>query len=105
MNLANLSELAAKVHRAIAAGKAAADAANDEGACNLDRVRLFLTGAREAELRAAGVECREISEQRHVFALRMPDVGMANKRTVAAQAMFNALRAEGVDCDVFYQVD
>ena len=104
-----LPELASAVARAIDAGKAAAEAApNDGGSANLDRVYLRVGLLREKTLHDAGLEGWMQSASTYharAFHLNAPFPGQGNMRYAGVQAMYKSLIAEGVDCGVWYQVD
>ena len=104
-----LPALAAAVARALEAGKAAADASPDDGgSANLDRVYIRVGLLRESTLDKAGItgwmqaatNCRI-----RAFHLSAPFGGQGNRRYAGVQAMYKSLKAEGVDCGVWYQMD
>lgn len=101
----DLTELAAKVRRATAAGMDAAHAQpTDGGSANLDHVCIKgLKGVREATLRNAGIPAWK--GRPGTFHLETPFPGQGDRRYVGVQAMCKALKAEGVDCYVHYQID
>ncbi len=101
----NLYDLAEKVRRAVAAGIAASDAEpNDGGSANLDHVYVYgLKGVREASMRKVGIGCYK--GRPGGFHLDAPFGGQGNKRYAGVQAMYEALKAEGVECYVHYQLD
>lgn len=104
-----LPELAAAVARAIEAGKAAAGTAPDDGgSANLDRVYLRVGLLREKTLHDAGLDGWMQSASTYhsrAFHLGAPFDGQGNRRYAGVQAMYKSLKAEGVDCGVWYQVD
>ena len=104
-----LPALAAAVARAIDAGKAAADAAPDDGgSANLDRVYIRVGLLREGTLDKAGiVGWMQAATTYHAraFHLGAPFDGQGNRRYAGVQAMYKSLKAEGVECGVWYQMD
>ncbi|RVD77069.1 hypothetical protein [Pseudomonas koreensis] len=104
-----LPELAAAVARALEAGKAAAEAAPDDGgSANLDRVYVRVGLLREATIEKAGIlGWMQAATTYHsrAFHLSAPFGGQGNRRYAGVQAMYKSLKAEGVDCGVWYQMD
>ncbi|WP_454839649.1 hypothetical protein [Pseudomonas hormoni] len=104
-----LPELAAAVTRAIEVGKATAEAAPDDGgSANLDRVYIRVGLLREATLDKAGITgWMQAATTYHsrAFHLSAPFAGQGNRRYAGVQAMYKSLKAEGVDCGVWYQMD
>lgn len=98
------AELSAKVAKAIQVGKAAADAApNDGGSANLDRVCLTgMKGVREGVLRNAGIDGYK---HKSTFHLTSPFGGQGLRRYEGVQAMYRSLSEAGVPCYVHYQLD
>lgn len=99
----NLTELAAKVQRATAAGHAAAATVDDGGTCNMDHVVIYLPRVREAAVKAAGINASKWAAGE--FHLVDSFGGQANKRSAGVEAMAKALKAEGVECFIYYQMD
>ncbi|VVP79056.1 hypothetical protein [Pseudomonas fluorescens] len=104
-----LPALTSAVARAIEAGKAAAEAApNDGGSANLDRAYIRVGLLREGSLHKAGLEgWMQPASTYHAraFHLGAPFGGQGNRRYAGVQAMYKSLKAEGVDCGVWYQTD
>ena len=104
-----LPALAAAVTRAIDAGKAAAGAAPDDGgSANLDRVYVGVGLLRESTLDKAGITgWMQAATTYHsrAFHLSAPFAGQGNRRYAGVQAMYKSLKAEGVECGVWYQMD
>jgi hypothetical protein len=104
-----LPALAAAVARAIDAGKAAAEAAPDDGgSANLDRVYVRVGLLRESTLDKAGIAgWMQAATTYHsrAFHLSAPFAGQGNRRYAGVQAMYKSLKAEGVECGVWYQMD
>lgn len=101
MNRAQLEILARVIPEAIQAGQAAADAVEDGGTCNMDRVTLHLPGTRMSSLEAAGVRAFRLG---HTIALRC-SFGQANKNTAGVRAVSQFLKDKGYDAGVWYQMD
>lgn len=101
----DLTDLAAKVRRATAAGVAKANAEpGDGGSANLDHVCLYgLKGVREASMRKAGISGFKGSAG--VFHLDAPFPGQGQRRYAGVQEMYAALKLDGVACYVHYQLD
>lgn len=101
----NLKDLAEKVRRARDIGAIAARAQKDDGgSSNLDHVVLCgLKGVREASMRNAGVH--GYRSKGGTYHLADSFGGQGNRRYAGVQAMYEALKAEGVDCYVHYQMD
>lgn len=104
-----LPALAAAVARAIEAGKAAADATPDDGgSANLDRIYMRVGILREGTLDKAGITgWMQAATTYHAraFHLSTPFSGQGNRRYAGVQAMYKSLKADGVDCGVWYQMD
>jgi hypothetical protein len=104
-----LPALAAAVARAIEAGKAAAEAAPDDGgSANLDRVYIRVGLLRESTMEKAGITgWMQAATTYHAraFHLSAPFGGQGNRRYAGVQAMYKSLQSEGVDCGVWYQMD
>jgi hypothetical protein len=104
-----LPALAATVARAIDAGKAAADAApHDGGSANLDRVYIRIGLLRKGTLDKAGITgWMQAATTYHsrAFHLGSPFDGQGNRRYAGVQVMYKSLKAEGVECGVWYQMN
>lgn len=104
-----LPALAAAVARAIEAGKAAAEAAPDDGGtANLDRVYVRVGLLHEKTLDEAGITGwmqRATTYHARAFHLSTPFPGQGNRRYAGVQAMYKSLKSEGIDCGVWYQMD
>jgi hypothetical protein len=101
----DLTDLATKIRRAVACGIAASEAqTNDGGSANLDHVCVFaLKGVREPSMRKAGIGGYKGSNG--TYHLDAPFGGQGQKRYAGVQAMYEALKADGVACYVHYQLD
>lgn len=104
-----LPELTAAVARAIEAGKAAAEAVPDDGgSANLDRVYVRVGRLQEKTIDKAGITGwmqRATTYHARAFHLSTPFSGQGNRRYAGVQAMYKSLKAEGIDCGVWYQMD
>lgn len=104
-----LPELAAAIARAIEAGKSAAEAVPDDGgSANLDRVYVRVGRLHEKTLDKAGITGwmqRATTYHARAFHLSTPFSGQGNRRYAGVQAMYKSLKAEGIDCGVWYQMD
>lgn len=101
MKREQLLELAKHVAEARKLGQAAADAVEDGGTCNMDRVCLHLPGTREASVSAAGISAFRLSSY---FGLSA-SFGQANKNTAGVKAMAEHLTSKGYTAFVWYQMD
>lgn len=101
MNRAQLEILAKVIPEAIQAGQAAADAVEDGGTCNMDRAILYLPGARESSVKAAGINAFRLTRY---FALSC-SFGQANKNTKGVRAVSKFLKDKGYDASIWYQMD
>lgn len=104
-----LPQLAVAVARAIEAGTVAAEAAPDDGgSANLDRVYIHAGLLREGTLQKAGIQGYMQSASTYharAFHLGAPFGGQGNRRYAGVQAMYKSLKADGVECGVWYQMD
>lgn len=102
-----LAELPAKIRAAIQAGhEAAAACPDDSGSANLDHVVIPMPGVRESTVAGLPGEMWPASAwHRRGFHLSAPFAGIGNRRAAGVQAMHKALKALGVECYVFYQMD
>lgn len=105
MTADRLKDLAFAVAKAIEAGKAAAEAAPDDGGtANLDHIYLYdLKRVKLDALKAVGIDCSKWAPGE--FHLHAPFQGQGNRRYAGVQAMYQSLVADGVKCAVYYQVD
>lgn len=105
MNKDQLNDLAHAVAKAVEAGKAAAEACEDDGGtANLDRVYLYdLTRMKVETLKAAGIDCYKSAPGE--FHLSAPFGGQGNRRYAGVQAMYKSLKADGIACSVYYCMD
>lgn len=101
MNRAQLEALATVIPEAIKAGQEAADAVDDGGTCNMDRVTLHLPGTRMSSIEAAGISAFRLGG---TIALRC-SFGQANKNTAGVRAVSQFLKDKGYDAGVWYQMD
>lgn len=107
MTKEELASLPAKVCIAIEAGKAAAAACTEDGgSANLDRVVIPVPGLRSSQLQGLPgyVQKKSRYHQQGVH-LDTPWPGIGNRHSAGVQAMHQSLKAQGVDCYVYYQVD
>lgn len=100
-----LTALSEAVAKAVEAGKAAADACEDDGGtANLDRVYLYDLKRWQVEaMKAAGIDCWKSGPGE--FHLSAPFDGQGNRRYAGVQAMYKSLKAAGVACSVYYCMD
>lgn len=101
MKAVELKELAKHIAEARPLGRAAADAMDDGGTANLDRVCLHLPSTREASVKAAGISAFRL---RSYFAL-CASFGQGNKNTAGVKAMAEYLKGKGYEAFVWYQID
>lgn len=107
MTKEELAGLPEKVRIATEAGKAAAAACtNDGGSANCDRVVIPVPGMRANQLQGLPgyVQKKSRYHQRGVH-LDTPWPGQGNQHSAGVQAMHASLKAQGVSCYVYYQVD
>lgn len=107
MTKEELAVLPEKVRAAIKAGQTAAAAcADDGGSANLDRVVIPVPGLRASQLPDLPGQLWKRSgwHQRGIH-LDTPWPGQGNRHSAGVQAMHASLKAQGVDCYVYYQVD
>lgn len=98
-------ELAQKIQEARIIGKKAADAVEDKGTCNLDKVVIYgLPKVRETSLNNAGINCYKHWSHTGAFVLS-GSFGMGDKNTVGVEAMSAHLKSLGVDCYIHWQMD
>ena len=95
---------------ALSAGLQAAEMVADTGTCNLDAASLFLPRwdhkLVEQAAKEAGTHCftwRIFGGKRYVFST--PNVGMAYKNEIAAEAMTAELAKRGYDAFCYQQMD
>lgn len=103
-DLANLPE---KIRIATEAGTAAANECRDDsGSANLDRVVIPLRGMRASLIKDLPGDVYPASTY-HPRGLHLsaPFAGIGNRRYAGVQAMYRSLKAQGVDCYVYYQLD
>ena len=107
MTKEELASLPATVRIAIEAGKAAAAAcSNDGGSANLDRVVIPVPGLRASQLPALpGYVQKKSRYHQQGIHLDTPWPGIGNRHSAGVEAMHKSLKAQGVDCYVYYQVD
>lgn len=99
-----LAKLAAQIVMAECAGqKAANEALDDGGSANLDHVCLVLPRVRESTLRSVGINGWR--GNRGVVHLNAPFNGQGNRRYLGVQAMYEYMRAQGINCYIHYQID
>ncbi|MBD2704438.1 hypothetical protein IC229_27605 [Spirosoma sp. BT702] len=107
----DLEQLTADVKAALEAGKLAADAIDDGGACNMDGVVLSIPMIRERKvveaLAKAGVTTNkgDWGWCGRGYMINPTSDGQANKRHVASEAIGNHLRDAGYDATNFYLMD
>lgn len=83
---------------------------DDGGTCNLDSVIIALKGWNGAKVQEAAkqadVGCHSMFIGRQKSYVLVPkSIGQANARTAAVEAMRKALRFEGYDTSMYYQID
>ncbi|MBD8597325.1 hypothetical protein [Pseudomonas sp. CFBP 8772] len=102
-----IATLGPKIAAAIDAGKLAAEARPDDGgSANCDRVVIPMPGARDAWVAGLPGYLQERSGwHRRGLHLDTPFAGIGNRRAAGVQAMHRSLKAQGVDCYVYYQID
>jgi len=102
-----LAGLGPKIQIAIKAGQDAAQAcADDGGSANCDRVVIPMPGVREATVHGLpGYIQQRSGWHRRGLHLDTPFGGIGNRRSAGVQAMQKALKAQDVDCYVYYQID
>ncbi|MFJ2526261.1 hypothetical protein ACIOWB_24355 [Pseudomonas capeferrum] len=107
MTKEELASLPEKVRIATEAGKAAAEACtNDGGSANLDRVVIPVPGLRASLLPdLPGELWKRSGWHQQGIHLDTPWPGQGNQHSAGVQAMHASLKAQGVDCYVYYQVD
>ncbi|MEG1042856.1 MAG: hypothetical protein RSE94_23365 [Pseudomonas sp.] len=107
MTKEELASLPAKVRIAIEAGKAAAaSCTEDGGSANLDRVVIPVPGLRSSQLQGLpGYVQRKSRYHQQGVHLDTPWSGIGNRHSAGVQAMYQSLKAQGVNCYVYYQVD
>lgn len=105
MTSGKLKDLAHSVRKAIEAGKAAAEAAPDDGGtANLDHVYLYdLKRVKLETMINAGIDCTKWAAGE--FHLRTPFPGQGDRRHAGVEAMYKSLAADGVQCSIYYQTD
>ncbi|WP_336334304.1 hypothetical protein [Pseudomonas putida] len=107
MTREELKALGPKIAAAIDAGKAAAAACtNDGGSANLDRVVIPVPGMRlDTDHGLPGYIQKKHGYHRQGLHLDTPWPGQGNQHSAGVQAMHQSLKAQGVDCYVYYQLD
>lgn len=107
MTKEELAALGPKIAIAIEAGKAAAAACdNDGGSANLDRVVIPIPGMRESQVTGLpGYVQKRSGWHAQGLHLDTPWPGIGNQHSAGVKAMHESLKAQGVDCYVYYQVD
>ncbi len=109
MTKAELKALAAHIAAASEAGRLAGEAQPDDGgSANLDRVVIPMKRIREQTVKDAGLpgylQERSTWHERGLH-LPAPSSGQGNRRSAAVKAQCDALKAAGVDCYIYYQMD
>ena len=104
------AKLAKDLECAAAYAMEVAATTDDGGTCNMDAVTVDLKGWNRAKVeqaaKAAGVGCfvwNLYGHKSYVFPVR--DSGQGNARTAAAEAMQEALKLEGYNTGMYYQID
>ncbi|AIL61102.1 hypothetical protein [Pseudomonas alkylphenolica] len=107
MTKEELAGLPEKVRLAIEVGKAAAAAcSNDGGSANLDRVVIPVPGLRASSLPSLpGYMQKKSRYHQQGIHLDTPWPGTGNRQSAGVQAMRQSLKAQGVNCYAYYQVD
>ncbi|MGF6593140.1 hypothetical protein [Pseudomonas sp. 2835] len=107
MTKEELASLPEKVRIAIEAGKAAAQACdNDGGSANCDRVVIPVPGLRASQLPSLpGYVQKKSRYHQQGIHLDTPWPGIGNRNYAGVQAMHQSLKAQGVNCYVYYQID
>ncbi|MBD1554252.1 hypothetical protein [Pseudomonas typographi] len=109
MTKEELAALPEKIRIATEAGTAVAQACPDDGgSANLDHVVIPMPGMRAATLEKYGLPGNlwEPSTY-HPRGLHLPANfgGIGHRNYAGVQAMHQSLKAQGVDCYVYYQMD
>ena len=104
------AKLAKHLERAAAYAQEVAARTDDGGTCNMDAVAVDLKGWNRAKVeeaaKAAGIGCFVWNLYGHKsFVFTMPGCGQGNARTAAAEAMRDALRLDGYNAGMYYQID
>lgn len=100
------SILAEIVNEALRLGREAAAQSDDGGSANMDTVVLCgLKGVRESTLVKAGIPCDKKNYDPGCFWLHASFGGIGNKRNAGVEATAKHLKANGVDCYIYYQMD
>lgn len=107
MTTEELASLPAKIRIATEAGKAAAAACtNDGGSANLDRVVIPVPGMRASQLLGLpGYLQKKSRYHQQGLHLDTPWPGQGNQHSAGVEAMHATLKAQGVNCYIYYQVD
>lgn len=109
MTKEELEGLSEKIRIAINAGSEAANAQPDDGgSANLDRVVIPMPRIREsviAKYDLPGYLSKASTYHSRGLHLGAPFEGQGNRRYAGVQAMQKSLKAQGVDCYVYYQID
>lgn len=107
MTKEELASLPEKVRIAVEAGKAAAEACdNDGGSANCDRVVIPVPGLRASQLPSLpGYVQKKSRYHQQGIHLDTPWPGIGNRNYAGVQAMHQSLKAQGVNCYVYYQID
>lgn len=109
MTKEELAALPEKIRIATEAGKAASQACPDDGeSANLDHVVIPVPGVRKSAIAQHGIpgtlwEAGGL----HPRGVHLPANfrGQGNRNYAGVQAMHKSLKAQGVDCYVYYQMD